>query len=138
MERHGDVPEVKGFEDNAGEIVGLKELIALYQASHHESLGIICKTLDQATTVFDQVKAHGIYLLTDDSTAFTNGIVVTTVHLSKGLEFDEVIIPFASSKNYNTDVDRSMLYIACTRAMHRLTITYSRELTEFISNKNNS
>jgi DNA helicase-2/ATP-dependent DNA helicase PcrA len=133
MERHGEAPGFKGFDDNAGEINFIKELIAAFRTSNNESLGIICKTLDQATSVFDHVKSQGIYLLTDDSTAFTNGIVVTTVHLSKGLEFDEVIIPFTSSKNYQTDVDKSMLYIACTRAMHRLTLTYSREPTIFIS-----
>jgi len=48
------------------------------------------------------------------------------------LEFDEVIIPFASSRNYATAIDRSMLYIACTRAMHRLTLTFSKLQTAFI------
>jgi DNA helicase-2/ATP-dependent DNA helicase PcrA len=49
------------------------------------------------------------------------------------LEFDEVIIPFASARNYHTAVDKSMLYIACTRAMHKLSITFTEEMTTFIS-----
>jgi DNA helicase-2/ATP-dependent DNA helicase PcrA len=52
--------------------------------------------------------------------------------LSKGLEFDEVIIPFASARNYQTEVDRNLLYIACTRAMHQLTLMYSVDKTGFI------
>jgi DNA helicase-2/ATP-dependent DNA helicase PcrA len=52
--------------------------------------------------------------------------------LAKGLEFDEVIVPFASANNYRTDVDKSMLYIACTRAMHRLVLFYTKEISPFI------
>jgi DNA helicase-2/ATP-dependent DNA helicase PcrA len=60
-------------------------------------------------------------------------VVITTAHLAKGLEFDEVIVPFASARTYKTDVDQRMLYIACTRAMHRLTLTYSKDITAFLS-----
>jgi len=56
-----------------------------------------------------------------------NGVALLTVHSSKGLEFDEVIVPFASAIHYQSDMDRRMLYIACTRAMHKLTLTYEGE-----------
>lgn len=52
--------------------------------------------------------------------------------MAKGLEFDEVIIPHAGRKNYKTEIDRSMLYIAVTRAMHRLSLTSSGEITGFL------
>ena len=96
-------------------------------------MGIICKTLQQAESLYQKLKSHDVHLLTADSTSFANGIVVTTVHLAKGLEFDEVIVPFVSAHNYNTDVDKRMLYIACTRAMHNLTLTYSNEKTAFVT-----
>jgi DNA helicase II / ATP-dependent DNA helicase PcrA len=54
--------------------------------------------------------------------------------MAKGLEFDQVIIPDADSKNYQSDVDRGLLYIACTRAMHKLDIFYLEQLIEFIAN----
>ena len=56
---------------------------------------------------------------------FVQGIVITSAHMAKGLEFDEVIIPQVDDKNYHSEIDRSMLYVAVTRAMHRLTLTYS-------------
>jgi hypothetical protein len=33
-------------------------------------------------------------------------------------------VPFCSDKQYNAVIDRHMLYVACTRAMHRLTPTH--------------
>jgi DNA helicase-2/ATP-dependent DNA helicase PcrA len=52
--------------------------------------------------------------------------------MSKGLEFDEVIIPAANRETFHTDADRKLLYVACTRAMHRLALLYTGELTGLI------
>lgn len=53
--------------------------------------------------------------------------------MAKGLEFDEVLVPHADSLTYQTDYDRSLLYIACTRAIHRLTLSYSGEMSHFLA-----
>ena len=132
MERHGEAPLVKGFENNAAEIEYIESQITRFKNSTHGSMGIICKTQEQADVLYERLKSPGTHLLTADSSAFTNGVIIATVHLSKGLEFDEVVIPFASANNYHTEVDRSMLYIACTRAMHELTLTYSMQKSSFI------
>jgi DNA helicase II / ATP-dependent DNA helicase PcrA len=132
MERHGQVPIVTSANNNTEEIEEIKRLVSDFSNSEHQSLGIICKTQEQAEYVYSEVKAHGIHLLTIESTSFKEGIIITTVHVAKGLEFDEVLVPFASARNYKTDVDRSMLYIACTRAMHKLTLTYSKEKSQFL------
>ncbi len=132
MERHGQVPIVNGVNNNTEEIEEIKRLITQFSNSEHQSLGIICKTQEQAEYVYSEIKSYDVHLLTADSTSFKEGIIITTVHLAKGLEFDEVLVPFVSVRNYQTDVDKSMLYIACTRAMHKLTLTYSKEKSQFI------
>ncbi len=132
MERHGEAPLVKSFNNNIEEIEEIKKVVTRFKESQYESMGIICKTQDQADFIFSEIKSAHVHLLSPDSTSFIDGIIVTTAHLAKGLEFDEVIIPFTSARNYANDVDRSMLYIACTRAMHRLTLTYSKEKSNFI------
>jgi DNA helicase-2/ATP-dependent DNA helicase PcrA len=133
MERHGEVPVVKGFNNNGEEIKYIRERLTQFRNSGFQSMGILCKTQEQADTVYSELRsAGGVHLLSTDSTAFTTGVTITTVHLSKGLEFDEVIVPFSSANNYHTDVDKSMLYIACTRAMHQLTLTYSKERSTHI------
>lgn len=133
LERHGEEPTVKGFNSNLEEVEEIKGVITEFKNSGHQLLGIICKTQEQAELLYDELKSLKVHLLTSDSTSFANGIIITTVHLSKGLEFDAVIIPFASARNYNTEVDRSLLYIACTRAMHQLTLLYTEEKSQWIT-----
>lgn len=133
MERHGDEPDVIGFASNREEAEHIKKLILEFNDSGLQSLGIICKTSEQAQVLFEELNITGLHLLTPDSTSFKQGGIVTTAHLAKGLEFDQVIIPFASARNYSTEVDKSMLYIGCTRAMHRLTLTYANEKSSLIN-----
>ncbi|HZY82893.1 MAG TPA: 3'-5' exonuclease [Cyclobacteriaceae bacterium] len=135
MERHGEEPEVKGFAKLEDEVEGIRKMIADFQESGYQSMGIICKTQRQASMLHSQLRSPDVHLLTADSTSYTQGIALTTVHMAKGLEFDDVVLPMVGEKNYATEVDRSLLYIACTRAMHRLTLTHTGEKSKFIVRK---
>jgi DNA helicase-2/ATP-dependent DNA helicase PcrA len=133
LERHGQQPAVLHYHSPTEELAALQQLVATFKSSSSNSLGIICKTQRQATQVHQALQAPGVYLLSAESATFKEGVVITTAHLAKGLEFDEVIVPFVSARNYKTEVDKSMLYVACTRAMHQLTLTHSGAVTPFLA-----
>lgn len=134
IERHGEQVEVTALPDVEAEYAAIHKLIDEFKNSEYESLGIICKTQRQAEKLLQKLdpKGNTIYLLNAESATFTNGVILTSAHLSKGLEFDRVLIPQVTQENYNSDIDKSMLYIACTRAMHQLSLTYSGEKSEFL------
>lgn len=125
--RHGEKPQILQYKNKKEELSGIIDLISRYRKSAYKSLGIICKTESQAKVLADQLKgpAADIHFLSNQSAAFVQGIILTSAHMAKGLEFDEVIIPEVDDKNYHSEIDRNMLYVAATRAMHRLTLTYS-------------
>ena len=125
--RHGKKPQVIHYKNEKEELSGILDLISVYRKSIYKSLGIICKTETQAKVIADEFKqyADDIHFLSNQSSAFVQGIIITSAHMAKGLEFDEVIIPQVDDRNYHSEIDRSMLYVAVTRAMHRLTLTYS-------------
>lgn len=129
--RHGERPRIIRFENKEEEIVGILALISSFKKSGYKSLGIICKTEAEAkeTAVLLNANTTDVRFLSSQSSAFINGIIVTSAHMAKGLEFDEVIIPHIEKKNYKTEIDSSILYVAVTRAMHRLSLTYSGEMT---------
>ena len=124
--RHGEKPQILQFGSAVEELSGIMGLISTYRKSGYKSLGIICKTEQQARKMADMMKsyANDISFLSSQSSAFVQGIVITSAHMAKGLEFDEVIIPQTDERNYRSEIDKSMLYVAVTRAMHRLTLTF--------------
>lgn len=124
--QHGEKPQILQFGSAVEELSGIMGLISTYRKSGYKSLGIICKTEQQAREMADMLKsyANDISFLSSQSSAFVQGIVIISAHMAKGLEFDEVIIPQTDERNYRSEIDKSMLYVAVTRAMHRLTLTF--------------
>jgi DNA helicase-2/ATP-dependent DNA helicase PcrA len=133
VERHGDTPNLIYCRNEQEELARIKEKITAFQESEYASLGILLKTNGAARAFYDVLSRNcEAHLISPESTVFLNGISVTSIPMSKGLEFDAVVIPAANTATYFTEYDRSLLYIACTRAMHKLSLTYTGELTRLI------
>jgi len=132
--RHGPPPRVTACADRQDQQTAILSLIEQHRRSEHRSLGIICKTVQQAQGLCHALRAAGVELtlLDYDSTSFAGGVVVTTAHISKGLEFDTVVVPGVDAANYTTEMDRCMLYIACTRAMHELYLTHEGPVSRLL------
>ena len=111
--RHGEKPQVLNFKDDDEFVNFVNNLCEKY---NNDKIAIITKTLSQAK----------------NDSLLTSNKIITTTFLSKGLEYDRVIIKDASQSNYNTKLDKQNLYVACTRALHGLYVTYSGKLTNFI------
>jgi len=135
ISRHGEIPGVLFYPDESSELSAIAGLVSGFRKSKYKSLGIICKTEELAEEMFAKIKSYDdkIYFLSKESVNFPRGIIVTSAHMAKGLEFDEVIIPQVNDRNYKDEMDRNMLYVAVTRAMHKLTLTYSEKPSSIIA-----
>ena len=71
--------------------------------------------------------------LTDETDAYPGGIVVSSVRLAKGLEFDEVVVLDADERFFSGELGRSLLYVAVTRALHRLTVLHRGRPSRFLA-----
>ena len=61
------------------------------------------------------------------------GVVLMSLRLAKGLEFDHVVIPDASAETYpDTPLARRRLYTAISRAMHKVTLLSQGELSPLL------
>lgn len=124
IERHGDLPQIIECKDWVSEKNIINDILEKFEQSSFSSIGIICKTKQQVNEFYQELNGkYTINMLDYSSTKFKNGITITTVHMAKGLEFDEVKVPHVIQKTYQSEFDRGLLYVACTRAMHKLTLT---------------
>ena len=135
VERHGREPAVTACGDEPAQIRMIQNAVRVFNARANASLGIILKT-NAAAKAFHCLLCGEVEatLISPGSTGFSGGVSVSSVQMAKGLEFDEVIIPQATRKNYCSDYDRSLLYIACTRALHGLTLFYTGDPSPLIGN----
>jgi len=85
-------------------------------------VAVIAREPDTAKRLFKTLQqSFPARLVLDGRFSFKPGVDVTVVPQVKGLEFDYVVIPDASTNHYPDDpASRRLLYVAATRAIHQL------------------
>ena len=136
MERHGEEPQVFACGDRQAQIGIIREEVQSFEERREmgksASMGIILKTDRDAEAMYDALARQcKVTLISPESTGFSNGVSITSVRMAKGLEFDEVVVADADKNTYGAEFERGLLYVACTRSMHRLTVIGVGELAEF-------
>ncbi len=128
VQRHGEEPRLVRCGDTRGVLEAVDNAVAQWQRGTRRTLGIIAKS-DFLAARYAELLArdHELTLLTDETDEYPGGLVVSSVRLAKGLEFDEVVLLDVDARQYATEADRNLLYVAVTRAMHRLTILFRDE-----------
>lgn len=109
--------------------------IAALKAQGFESIAVIAKTAAESRAAHEALQARGgepLRLVTKETITFEKGAMVIPVYLAKGVEFDAVLIYDASERTYGRESDRKLLYTACTRAMHHLTLYATEEWSPFV------
>ncbi|BCJ96021.1 DNA helicase [Anaerocolumna cellulosilytica] len=106
------------------------------QRDGYTTLAIICRTIEETRKVYEQLKDKvTLEPLKEDMEEmnFSNGIMVLPIHMTKGLEFDSVILWNPDDNNYEaSDGDAKLLYVAITRALHELHIVYRGNLAKLL------
>ncbi len=120
FERHGDEPRLLHFKT---EIQLADQALADARKSlsdGHASVVLLCRTRRQAQDLYTRMKSpEDVRLVIQDDQEIDPGILILPVYLAKGLEFDAAQV-IGADTSYTTEQDRKLLYIACTRALHRL------------------
>jgi DNA helicase II / ATP-dependent DNA helicase PcrA len=99
-----------------------------------QTVAVVTKTAAEASAVAAALPADlGGHLVTRQSLTLEAGVTVLPGYLAKGLEFDGVVVYDASRERYGAQADRSLLYAACTRAMHELWLVALKEPSSFLA-----
>lgn len=119
-----------------------EEVIPFVDAFIRDNLGrgmrtiaVIGRTDEECRLLHEQMQQFGIEvnLISEGQSQYRGGVTIVPVYLAKGLEFDAVLVADVNERQYTqTPQDAKLLYVACTRALHRLTLFVYGEETPLI------
>ncbi len=121
--RKGDEPEIYTAHDQLSFHNMIVSEVKSCLKMGYQSIGLICKTEKKALFLYESLKDKAdVQLIKSESITDLQGVFIIPVYMSKGLEFDAVLICDADAETYYSQDDKKLLYIACTRALHRLNL----------------
>lgn len=107
-----------------------------YKEAGFKSIAIIYKNQKELVNMNKKLKENCIEseIIYKDQEKYDGGICLLTSYLSKGLEFDVVIIADAQDDiyKYNNKLDMKLLYVSMTRALHKLELVYNTNICRYL------
>lgn len=132
VNREGENPKLIISQDQISEIAKIIE----EDCKAFDHIAIICKCKQEAEKLHNLLNEKLPCTLMQNADDYNNRVLVTTCAQAKGIEFDSVIIPNASQEYYNNAIDKNILYVSSTRALHKLFFTTSSKPSKWLHFQN--
>lgn len=121
--RSGDQPEIVSADSHEELLEKIIQEVSVCREKGLETICLICKTQKNAARLYEDLKSRiTVQLRTDQNPESLKGTFLMPVCLAKGLEFDAVIVCDGDAETYSDPDDKNLLYVECTRALHRLSL----------------
>ena len=131
--KNGEQVTIKKFDTEEDMVKQIVSRLTEFENNNFKNVAIICKTVEDCEKMKQAIGRDDVHIISDKDSEYNGGISVVPSYLSKGLEFDAVIITNADTFNYTkSEVDTKLLYVCITRAMNTLDIYHVDELTELL------
>lgn len=126
--RHGEKPLLASWDGKELPVKNLVQLVNDYRQEGFQSIAIVAKTAEASKKAYRSLKAsiEGLKLLGSKDTKFPGGVVVMPAYLTKGLQFDVVIL-LNIEEYLDNKWDTKLLYVAMTRPVHRLFMIHQED-----------
>lgn len=132
FERHDELPIIAEQENMNQMFDWMEDKVKEYEASGYETIAIICKSQKEVNHVYSKIsKKINLRKLNPEEDGFEKGVLIMPIYMAKGLEYDAVIVYEVNEENYYEKEDKQLLYIACTRALHRLSLCYTGKVSRY-------
>lgn len=112
----------------------VKKIESITKLHPDKTVCVICKDMKEIRDLQKESKILASFEVLDEEKEMTDSKnLMSTIINSKGVEFDVVIIPFSSDENYHSELDRNLLYVASTRALHNLYFISDKKPSRFLT-----
>jgi DNA helicase-2/ATP-dependent DNA helicase PcrA len=130
--RNGKLPEVRRIKNNEELCLSIYSILENSKKSNYK-IAILVKSNEEANEICNIFPSWKLMTEENQLHALSRRTIITTIYLSKGLEFDVVIIPNLEKSNFFRKIDQHYLYIAITRALHEFYGFYRDDISEFVN-----
>ena len=125
IRKGGNQPGIIKTKNEEDLIKQIQKILDQVKDREYKNIAIITKDQVECDYYVNLLTPHmQVETITANSVTLPNGLIVVPSFQSKGLEFDCVIIPNASEKNYNSEFEFQNLYISASRSLHHLFVLY--------------
>jgi len=121
--RHGQKPEYVEYLAEKELVENVERIVLKVKEKGFSSIACITKTDGESLKLYKLLKKkieHPFQLLKENEGLKDGHIAIVPSYLSKGLEFDVVIIVAMDERFMKDEIDIKLLYVAMTRPMHEL------------------
>ena len=133
--RHGQKPIFNySSATHKGTVKNIEKTIEHLYSLKMKTIAIIGKTNKEClrlAKLFNQYTKLPIQLLKENEEINKGEVVIVSSHLSKGLEFDAVIICSLDETFEENEINIKLLYVSMTRPLHRL-MFFGKDLSSFL------
>lgn len=132
--RSGPAPVLRQCSDTTALVDAIVDAVESEHTLGHTSIAIICKTARDCLALADRLEERlELQRLVDRDLSYTGATVIIPSYLTKGLEFDAVIIADAQAEIYRpNNLDARLLYVSLTRASHSLYVFWVGSISPLI------
>jgi DNA helicase II / ATP-dependent DNA helicase PcrA len=134
--RHGKNIGVKQCNNEMEMLESAIDIIENNQKDGYTTIAVICRTVEETVKVQELLSKYITIQKLDEEMeemTFINGVMVLPIHMTKGLEFDAVLLWNPDEIRYEaSDAAAKLLYVAITRALHELNVIYQGNLSELL------
>jgi DNA helicase-2/ATP-dependent DNA helicase PcrA len=116
-------------------ICAVRTALKALSGREYRTVAVLTRSLREAEELYSALAAQfeDLHLIDGSMTQYLGGLSVLPVYLSKGLEFDAVILADADTSHYGGAAwDAKLMYVGCTRALHELWLLHSGELPAYV------
>ncbi len=133
--RHGDEPRVINAKEDE-EIRVIDSLLEEIYSKNKKTVAIICKTYTECKELHKRLKKESKYkweLIEESQSKLDIDNLLIPSYMTKGLEFDATIVYNCDEDMYRNEVlDKKLLYVALTRALHLQYVMYKESLSSLL------
>lgn len=135
--RHGKLPEVLEFKSNREFGEAIDRIVEEVEGINKKSIAIIGRTYEECKKIKEHLKKYSKHkwsiIKENDKNLKLEKIIIPS-YMTKGLEFDCSVIYNCSEENYSdSELDKKILYVALTRALHLQYVFYSGKISNLIA-----